>query len=203
MKIKGVDNSLDLALWVQRLSIGIERDVKRAADRWLEAMLKEFNGEPPTGMTRRQFQRLIKSIKEHSTDELAPALTVALEGMAKMTATAQAAMISAAALERAADGWRLAMQQPIAATGDLLEPFVRGLERSAVDKMTRQIQIAMVKNLTLDESVREMKSVVNNLKSRDIEVVISTATQHAFLKSREAVFKAGGVKKVRCIATLD
>lgn len=201
MKIKGVDNSLDMALWVQRLSIGIENDIKLAADEVLKEVLAALalSGKPAP----ENIQTLIDAIEKAAKESLAPAITVALSDTATMAAAVQVAMVSKRKLKQVADGWKLALETPIAATGDLLEPFVRNLESDIVDKLTKNIKISMVKNLTLDEAVREAKEVIDTMKRRDIEAVISTATQHAFAQSRQAVFKASGVKKVRCIATLD
>ncbi|MGL5363725.1 MAG: minor capsid protein [Bosea sp. (in: a-proteobacteria)] len=201
MKIKGVDNSLDMALWVQRLSIGIENDIKLAADEVLKEVLAALalSGKPAP----ENIQTLIDAIEKAAKESLAPAITVALSDTATMAAAVQVAMVSKRKLKQVADGWKLALETPIAATGDLLEPFVRNLESDIVEKLTKNIQISMVKNLTLDEAVREAKEVIDTMKRRDIEAVISTATQHAFAQSRQAVFKASGVKKVRCIATLD
>lgn len=218
MKVAGIskqdtllEQEIEMALWVQRLTINVERHVKKAADESLEAVLAALakKGIRPADMTAKQLEWIKNIIKESAAESLAPALDDALsthEEMAVAVATTEAGLVAKAtsqAVKKAVNAWKLALENPIAATGDLLEPFVRDLESTAVDRMTKQIQIAMVKGMTLDETVRALKGVVGTLKAREIEAVISTAMQHTYSKSRDAVFDAYGVDNVRCIATLD
>ena len=196
-----LEQEIELALWVQRMSLGIERDLKAAANQMLDEILASLakTGAPAP----ERLQAIIDAIEQAASEHLAPALDEAMTDIQAMSVGVQTALVTKARLRRVSDAWRQALESPIAATGDLLEPFVKGLESDAVDKLTKSIQSSMVKNLTLDEAVREAKSVVDTLKRRDIESVIATATQHVYNKQREAVFKASGIKKVRCIATLD
>lgn len=218
MKVTGIsktdtllEQEIEMALWVQRLTINVERQVKKAADESLEAVLAALakKGIRPADMTAKQLEWVKNIIKESAAESLAPALDDALsthEEMAVAVATTEAGLVAKAtsqAVKKATNAWKLALENPIAATGDLLEPFVRDLEASAVDRMTKQIQIAMVKGMTLDETVRALKGAVSTLKAREIEAVVSTAMQHTYSKSRDAVFQAAGVEMVRCIATLD
>jgi SPP1 gp7 family putative phage head morphogenesis protein len=217
VKVKGVkqtgsllDAELEMALWIQRLSIGIERDVMRAADKWLKAITIELQATGEiSGLTKRQFYKLQKSIELAGKDVMTPALEQVfadLDSVASAAAKSEAVIIGSAisgkvkALERA---FAAAVATPIAATGDMLKPFVFGLEATMLGKFEREIRISMATGRTLSESVEALKGSVVTMKARDIEAVISTATQHTFNMARDAVYELNGIDKVRCVATLD
>lgn len=218
MKVTGIskqdtllEQEIEMALWVQRLTINVERQVKKAADESLEAVLAALakKGIRPADMTAKQLEWIKNIIKESAAESLGPALDDALlttEEMAAAVAATEEKLvkrISKARLARMAKPWKAALETPIAATGDMLDPFMRGIEPSVVDKMTKQIQISMVRGMTLQETVLSLKDVVKTMKMRDIEAVVSTAMQHTHAVSRDVVFQAAGIDTVICIATLD
>ena len=141
-----LEQEIELALWVQRMSLGIERDLKVAANQMLDEILASLakTGAPAP----ERLQAIIDAIEQAASEHLAPALDEAMTDIQAMSFGVQTALVTKAKLKRVSDAWRQALESPIAATGDLLEPFVKGLESDAVDKLTRSIQSSMVKNLS-------------------------------------------------------
>ena len=126
-----LEQEIELALWVQRMSLGIERDLKAAANQMLDEILASLaqTGAP----TPERLQAIIDAIEQAASEHLAPALDEAMTDIQAMSVGVQTALVTKAKLRRVSDAWKLALESPIAATGDLLEPFVRDLEADALN----------------------------------------------------------------------
>ena len=201
---------IEMAIWAQRVSVGIEQRLGKSLSRYQKAVIAELaeSGEI-TQLNKRQFDKLIKLIDEIGHKNLDADIRQALDDIGELSGMAAAAealtisRLSQKTIKKLSDPFRLAVQTPIAATGDLLEPFVESLTATAIKKMEREIRISLANSRTLDETVAAIKKLTGDMTKRDVEAVISTATQHAFNLSRAAVYEANGIAKLRCVATLD
>ncbi len=205
-----IESELELALWAQRVSIGIDRYLGKALTAYQKAFIAELvDAGEISALNKRQFDALIRLIDELGHEYLSGEVQRALDDIAQLseiTVAAEAltiARLSKKAIKKIAQPFKLAVQTPIAATGDLLEPFVDGLTQTAITKMERELRISLANNRTLGETTAALKKVAADMSKRDIEAVISTATQHTFNVCRDAVYEANDIDKVKCVATLD
>lgn len=205
-----LSSELEMAIWVNRVSVGIEEYLGKALNRTQKAVLAELAESGQISLlNKRQFDKLLKLMEAIGQDYMREPIQQALDEISEMpglAASAEAYIIgrmTGEAVKRISEAFKLAVETPIAATGDLLEPFVKGLEDTVIDRLQKEIRISMATGRTLNETVASLKSLIETMKKRDVEAVISTATQHAFNVARDAVYEVNGIDKVRCVATLD
>lgn len=126
--------------------------------------------------------------------------------------TSQAEIVGATVgLARPRGVWGKTLTRPITGTGDLLEPFVKNLSSSQIQRIERQVMISWGMGRTMPETLRAIRGTkANNYKDgawngtlSDAKTVIRTSYQHvssvAFLESD----LSAGLEEYQLVATLD
>ena len=89
-----LEQEIELALWVQRMSLGIERDLKAAANQMLDEILASLakTGAPAP----ERLQAIIDAIEQAASEHLAPALDEAMTDIQAMSVGVQTALVTKA-----------------------------------------------------------------------------------------------------------
>lgn len=109
--------------------------------------------------------------------------------------------------------YQAAIERPIGATGDLLEPFVKNLSASQVSIVEKTLRKAHVNGWTSQETLRTLKGskaqgYADGLMSRlgkQTAVVVRTSMQHLNNSARQTVWgeNADIIKAYQWVSTLD
>lgn len=113
-----------------------------------------------------------------------------------------------------AGAWANTVAQPIQATGDLLEPFVRGWAQSTMKKVEGAIRTGYAQGQTTDEIVRAIRGTkANNFKDgllggvtkREANAMVRTSLQAVSNQAHQAVYEENDdlIEGYIWISTLD
>lgn len=106
-----------------------------------------------------------------------------------------------------------ALRQPIQATGELLEPFLKGLDSKEMAKIQNEVMKSVAQGRTISQTVQAIRGTkkanyedgVLGRNWKEARAVVRTATQHVSQCGREATWEANSdiIKKYQIVATLD
>lgn len=113
----------------------------------------------------------------------------------------------------AGKAWAEAYKNPIGATGDLLEPFVKDLSSRTLKRLERSLRSSMSQGFTVSQALRAIRGTKANgyrdgildKNYRDGRTIVRTAVQHVAQQSRNVVFAANAdlLNKYQWVSTLD
>ncbi len=200
-----------MAVWANQVAAGQVADINSALSN-LENECANIILALDTELNKASKKTLNKTLSELRNAEsaaLSKQLTDTLSSIERLTILTAGAEVATLKkltkrkIESLSAPFKAALDNPIAATGDMLKPFIEGLEATTATRIERTIRAAMANKLTLQETVRSLSDTFDVIKRRDVEAIVQTACHHAFQEARTAVYKANGIKQVECLATLD
>lgn len=182
----------------------------RELDRPLSEMRKAQLNKFILSATRRQSALLATVLRSHrDTLQNLGAYSYAIEASVLASVTGAAIVHSATA--RAI--YLAALQRPLGATGDLLEPFVDNLTSYQTNMVEKILRKAHVNAWTIDETVRTLRGTraanySDGLMSRlgkQTRTVVRTSMQHVAQSARQTVWADNSdiVEKYRWVSVLD
>lgn len=211
-------------VYLERLKAGQVRQldpVLRALDQAVRVALAELGNSPSRTALERTLARLRAqgmAVGARYTDEVLRSLQALSryatgfhnDTMSLLWPAAAPALATAAS----AAGWAAALAEPIHATGQLLEPFVKNFSARAVSVIDRQIRLGYAQGQTTDDIVRSLRGtkaanyrdgMISNMLKREGDAMVRTAIQHVNNQAQMAVAQANSdiVKRYRWVSTLD
>lgn len=103
----------------------------------------------------------------------------------------------------AAAVWRQTLQQPLQATGQLLEPFTRGWSERALQRMERVIRVGYAQGLSTAQIAAQLRGtaaagyrdgVLGGLSKREADAMVHTSIAHVNSSAQMAAFAANADK---------
>jgi len=207
-----VDYALEMAIWANQVAYGQIGDINAVLvrlEKQIAAIVNELELDDLSKINKKTLTRLLSDMRNAEAAALSQQLTEAVANIGQMTdaiALAEVAVIhklTARKIKQLAEPFRVALNTPIAAVGEMLDGFVEGLESTVHARLERTIRIGIAKQWTLQETVRAMRDDFDLIKRRDVEAVVQTACHHAFETARTAIYKANNIDQVQCVVTLD
>lgn len=207
-----VDYALEMAIWANQIAWGQIGDINKTLDqleKQIAAMVLALDSETIDTAGKRTITKLLSDMRNAETAAMSQQLTETVSTIGQMTNVIGAAEVAVLTkltkrqIKALTDPFKVALDTPIAAAGEMLGGFVEGLEDAVSSKMERTIRMGMANKWTLQETVRAMRDNFDVIKRRDVEAVVQTACHHAFESARMAVYKANKIDQVQCVITLD
>lgn len=218
---------IDLAsrhqVYLERLKAGYVRDYEKSIkklDKAIKDILTGLEVDKLNELTKKDFNKLLKDLRATQL-ELYQAYTESLLGdlqelsgdeLSFESEAIKAATIGVA-VKSAADGWARAVSNPIQATGELLEPFIKDLSSRQITRIEKQMRISMAQGRTISQTVQAIRGTKkNNYREgvlrrnwEDARTVVRTATQHVSTQARVATWEANKdiIDGYQWVSTLD
>ena len=211
-------------VYLERLKAGEVNAGKHALaalEKGIRDVLAALDTDLPD-LTQRELGALLRRLREKHTQVMTDELIKRLENLEKLAG--YEAAFEAKALTLAVDGvlltvpdarkaMALALRQPIQATGELLEPFLKGANEKQIAAINRLIRNGRAQGLTNQQMIRAVRGTkalnyrdgIMARLGRDAESVIRTAVQHVSQASRNMTWAANSdvINGYSFVATLD
>jgi SPP1 gp7 family putative phage head morphogenesis protein len=221
---------IDLAtrqqVYLERLKSGLVRDYGTAQEslrRRVREVLTALETDNLGTLTRKEISTLILQLREAQTGVTFAAMDAFLDqlpGFAQYAAGLELVQLgkmifptprfNAPTAELA---YQAALRNPVQATGELLEPFVKNWATADALRVGNTVRNGWAQGKTLSQMVREVigtkaggyKDGILETSRRGASTVIHTATQHVANAARQSVWEANGdiVEKYQWVSTLD
>jgi hypothetical protein len=220
-----IDTTVRQQVYLERVSSGMAKEVVgeaqqmagRVAD-WLTQQEIELLDLKPE-----KVQKLIAASKEEQTqllmshieDDLLPKLAELAEYQAGFSARALAAQARKVKIRtvKAIEAYEEALSQPIPATGELLEGFIKTWSKSEVEAVGNLVSKGFAQGWTNAQIVKAIKGtkaaeykdgVMPNI-GKNADAIVRTSVQHVANTTRELTWarNADIIQKERVVATLD
>lgn len=211
-------------VYLERLKAGEVRKLDpalRSLDRAVRAALERLGD----GASRTALNRTLSSLRSENSRILARYTNEVLAGLRQLSGYATS--FHAATLRTvwpanappmstpaASATWAGTLAQPVQATGDLLEPFVKNFSTRAINVIERTIRVGHAQGLTNQQILRMLRGtraanyrdgLLGNLLKREGSAMIRTAIQQVNNSAQMAVFEANSdlVEEYAWVSTLD
>lgn len=207
-----VDYALEMAIWANQIAYGQIGDINQVLDqleKQIAAIVYALDTDDIGTLNKKTVTRLLSDLRNAESAAMSQQFTETVSTIGQMTNIIGAAEVAVLTkltkrqIKALTDPFKVALDTPIAAVGEMLSGFVEGLESAVGSKLERTIRTGMANHWTLQETVRAMKDNLETIKRRDVESVVQTACHHAFESARMAVYKANKIEQVQCVITLD
>lgn len=209
-------------VYLERLKayyVGNYSTVLKEIDKALRDVLGALSVESLSDLKEKEFRALLRRLRTQQS-KLATGFTKQflkdLQKLAPIEVEFEIKAIQDAAAVgslTAAEGFAYAMNRPIQATGDLLEPFVKDLSQRNIARIERAIRIGRAEGRTVSQMVYDIrgrkkfnyKDGILQKNWNDARTVVRTATQHVSQAAREATWQANSdiIDGYQIVATLD
>lgn len=102
---------------------------------------------------------------------------------------------------QAAAVWRATLQNPLQATGQLLEPFTRGWSARALQRMEKTIRVGYAQGMTTAQIVAALRGTVENsfrdgvlggISKREADAMVHTAVAHVNAVAQMEAYRSVG-----------
>lgn len=221
---------IDLAtrqqVYLERLKAGLVRDYGTAQEslrRRIREVLLAIETDNLGTLTRREMSTLVLKLREAHTGVTFAAMDAFLEELPGIAAYAAGLEVSQLAgmiiplprfnVPTAKLAFEAALANPVQATGELLEPFVKNWATGDAIRVSNVVRNGWAQGRTLPQMIRDVvgtkangyKDGVLDVSRRTAGTVIHTATQHVANAARQEVWERNGdlVKKYQWVSTLD
>lgn len=222
-----VDLALRQQIYLDRLKAGFERDwnaVHISLRERVRVVLAALDAEDLQEITARKLSRVLEGLRAAMVEVTAPAMgdfLRELEGLAEYAALKEAADLEALVANpppkfgkpTAKIAFEAALANPVQATGELLEPFIKEWPYRDAMRVSNLIRKGWAQNLTLQDMIRQTVGTRKNgykdgfldVSRRHAGTVINTAAQHVANSARQATWEANNdlVRGYRWVSTLD
>lgn len=218
---------IDLAsrhqVYLERLKSGYIKDYQstiQGLDKAIRDILNALEVETLDELTQRDLRALLKDLREvslstyqsHTESLLADLQELSDEEISFETEALKEATVGTT-ISKAASAWSATLNSPIQATGELLEPFVKGLSSREVSRIENEVRTSIAQGRTISQTVQAVRGTKkNNYRDgvlgrnwSDARTVIRTATQHVSSQARLATWKANSdiLEGYQWVSTLD
>lgn len=207
-------------MYLERLKAGMtnnyQADIRRI-DKAIQGILNGLEVETLGQLSKKQLTALLRDLRDLQAPLYAEALKQLTEDLSELSVAESdfESKLIVGALKvkklKTVKPFARAIARPIAATGDLLEPFLQDLSTRQVRRVEKEIQKSLAQGRTISQTVRAVRGTkarnyqdgVLQQNWNDARAVIRTATQHVSQMSRSATWETYNVEKYQIIATLD
>mgnify|MGYP002715539443 FL=1 len=207
-------------VYLERVKTGLTNNYQddiRKIDEAVRKLLAGLEVETLGQLSKKQLTALLRDLRDLQLPMYAKAMDGIVEQLAELSvveAGFEAKLIGGALRAKAvaaAKPYTAALARPIAATGDLLEPFLTDLSTRQVRRIEKEIQKSIGMGRTISQTVQAVRGTkarkyqdgVLQRNWNDARIVIRTATQHVSQASRDATWAENGIEKYQIVATLD
>lgn len=218
---------IDLAsrhqVYLERLKAGYVKDYEKSIKKLDKAIKDILNGlevEKLNELTKKEFNKLLKELRvtqlavyQAYNEDLVSGLQELSDEETQFESEAIKTATIGVAVKEAANGWARAVRNPIQATGELLEPFIKDLSSRQVTRIEKQMRISLSQGRTISQTVRAVRGTKkNNYRDgilrknwEDARTVIRTSTQHVSTQARVATWEANKdiIDGYQWVSTLD
>tara|TARA_R100000152_G_C6782307_1_gene219770 strand:- start:13368 stop:14471 length:1104 start_codon:yes stop_codon:yes gene_type:complete len=210
-------------VYLERYKQGLIRNYEKVIeglDKDISGLLNKLDGDTLRDITRKDYNALLRDLRTLQIGVYSDHTNSLLENLEEFsgeeadfevqaitTATAEASVIAAAGV------WKAALESPIQATGELLDPFVKGLNNRQIKRVENQIRIARAQGMTISQTVRAIRGTkakkyrdgIIRKNWEDARTVVRTATQHISSQARTATWMANDdiIEEYQWVSTLD
>lgn len=210
-------------VYLERLKAGYinnyEREIRKI-DRAIRGLIQELKVESMNELTRKQFSELLREMREtqlvvyqNHTGKLIDDLSQLATAEAAFELQAFRRVARGRQFREAANAWSMAINNPIQATGEMLDPFVRGLTTRQAARIEREMRISRSQGRTISQTVTAIRGTKRNhyrdgviqKNWNDARTVVRTATQHVSSQGRMATWQANRdvLEEYQWVSTLD
>lgn len=210
-------------VYLERVKAGYLEGYQKETRKLNKAITEVLNSLEVEGLnelTQKELKKLLKDLREVS-------LSVYQAHTEKMWSdfqelSAEEAIFEVEAITSATVGtavaaatgvWAQTINNPIQATGELLEPFLKGLTSRQVARIEKEIRTSVAQGRTISQTVQAIRGTkkgnyrdgVLGRNWSDARTVVRTATQHVSTQSRVATWKANNdiIDGYQWLSTLD
>ena len=195
-------------------------EVIRKLDKDISGLLSRVESDNLRDMTRKDYTQLLRDLRVLQLGVYTEHTNSLLEGLeefsgeeADFEVEAITSATANASVNAAAGVWKAALDEPIQATGELLDPFLKGLNNRQVLRIENQLRISRAQGMTISQTVRAIRGTKKN-KYRDgvlgknwgdARTVVRTATQHVSSQARTTTWLANDdlIEEYQWVSTLD
>lgn len=215
-------------LHLERLKAGYSRDFAKAireAEQQIVEVINSLETSSLSDLTRRQLNELLMELRTVQTnayvsqlgsflDQLKPLAAYESQLEARVIRNSRRRAISVRVrVPKANEAFKEAMNRPIQATGDLLEPFVRDWGTKEIKAVENVIRKGYVSGNTNQEMVRAIRGTKKNnyrdgvtaRAQKHAETIVRTSVQHVASTARGVTWaqNADILESYEIVATLD
>lgn len=221
---------IDLAtrqqVYLERLKAGMVRNYGTAQEslrRRIRETLSAIEAGNMGELSRREVSKLVLQLREAHTGVTFAAMDAFIDelpGIAAYAAGLEASQLAGMIIPTprfnmptARLAYEAALTNPVQATGELLEPFVKNWASGDAIRVSNVVRNGWAQGKTLPQMIRDVvgtrangyKDGILDVSRRTAGTVINTATQHVANAARQKVWEDNGdlVKKYQWVATLD
>lgn len=204
---------------LERLKNGEIKDfqkVLKQLDRAVRSILAGYT-KLPTDLAR--IRRELRAAQSELWGQYLDSLWDNLESLSTHEANVEAGILTSQAISvgvnigkiKTPGLWSKTLTRPITGTGDLLEPYVKGLAETEIRRIEREVMISWGMGRTVQETLKAIRGTAANVfrdgalnaTLNDAKTIIQTAYQHvssvAYLESS----LSAGLDEYQLVATLD
>lgn len=210
-------------VYLERYKAGLIENyekVIRGLDKDISGLLNELDSDNLGDMPRRQYNKLLRDLRTLQLGVYAEHTNSLLENLeafsgeeADFEVEAITAATANASVTAATGVWTAALEEPIQATGELLDPFIKGLNNRQILRIENQLRISRAQGMTISQTVRAIRGTkqkkyrdgILGKNWEDARTVVRTATQHVSSQARTATWMANDdlIEKYQWVSTLD
>ncbi len=216
-------------VYLERLKAGYVEEFAKSArkiDKAIREVLTALEAETMDKLTRAELRDLLGELREQQlaiyaarmedfTDQLAQLAESEAEfEQSLLTQMGVEAGITAKVVSLGSDkAYSYALRQPIQATGELLDPFLKDLSAREIKRVEQEIMKSVAQGRTISQTVQAIRGTKKaNYEDgalgrnwKDARSVVRTATQHVSQCGREALWEANSdlIDEYQIVATLD
>lgn len=211
-------------VYLERLKAGYLNSYQatiRKLDKAISEIIQALDVDTLDELTQKRLNTLLKDLRKAQlgvyvahTEKLVTELEELSNSESEFEETAlKKATVSAKIIKTSAGVWSGTLEQPIQATGELLQPFLAELTARNISRVEREIRISVSQGRTISQTVKAVRGTKkNNYRDgvlgrnwTDARTVIRTATQHVSTQARMATWKSNSdiIDGYQWVSTLD
>jgi SPP1 gp7 family putative phage head morphogenesis protein len=219
--LKGVEARHQV--YLERFKSKLNKDFRgrlKEFERELTVILTSVDNDQMTQMTPRERSRVMKKLRlaqgniyNKAEASLIAELKMLSDAEAEFETDAILQATSGIGTRKIAKSWGAAIKNPIQATGELLESFIKDMSKRSLSRVERQLRISISQGRTISQTViairgtkkANYKDGVLNKNWNDARTVIRTATQHVSSQARQVVWEQNKdiINGYQWVSTLD
>lgn len=216
-------------VYLERLKTGYVNNFQSTArkiDKAIREVLTAIDEDGLDDLTAKELRALLGKLREAQLaiyQERNDEFTTQLEELAGNEADFEAelmtkmgvATVAGKTIQKigAAEAYSAALRNPIQATGDMLEPFIKDLSAREVKRVEQEVMKSIAQGRTISQTVTAIRGTkkakyqdgVLGRNWSDARTVVRTATQHVSSAGRKAMWEANSdvIQKYQWVSTLD
>lgn len=212
-------------VYLERLKAGLIRNIDptlRSVDRGIREILSKLTVDQINQLSKKDLNDVLRQLAakvgesyQEFTEQLLEELSdVSEDVMKREVGQLNAAMANATASGLASGvAWTAALDTPIAATGDMLESFIKDVPADEIKRIEREIRKSVTNGRTVQQTITAIRGTkaqgykdgILNKSLNNLRTVVRTSTQHVYSETRFETWRANSdiIDGYQWVSTLD